>query len=142
MRFFVKLALLLVILALPVSAAYKLSASSLDADYVPSNVGIIGLRYIHKQGSLSEVVQVYPNTPAEAAGLVPGDRIVAVDGLDIRRYDANQVYELISGLPGQAVALTMMRCDSACRSFPVRLVRIDMNAIASDSIFKIYRYGL
>jgi len=135
----------IVLLALfisPVHAAFKLGASTEDADYAPSNVGVIGLRYMHQRGSMSTVIEVYPNTPAASAGLVPGDRIVAVEGEDISKYDANQVYALISGVPGTPITLTMMRCNRGCRSFDTTLNRIDMNAIASDNIFKIYKYGL
>lgn len=126
----------------PVSAAFKLGASTLDADYAPSNVGVIGLRYMHQRGAMSTVVEVYPNTPAQSAGLRIGDRMVAVEGIDITKYDANQVYELIAGVPGAPVTLTMMRCTHGCQSFDVTLTRVDMNAIASDDVFKIYKYGL
>ncbi len=126
----------------PVSAAFKLGASTVDADYAPSNVGVIGLRYMHQRGSMSTVVEVYPNTPAQQAGLIPGDRIVAVEGIDITQYNADQVYQLIGGMPGTPITLTMMRCQHGCRSFDTTLTRVDMNAIASENVFKIYKYGL
>ncbi len=137
-----KIALCFAILLLPVSAVIKLGVSSTDAAYEPSNVGVIGLRYMHQRGAMSTVVEVYPNTPAEAAGVIPGDRIVSVEGIDITKYNADQVYELISGIPGSPIDLTMMRCQGGCRTFDITLRRIDMNAIASDTVFKIYKYGL
>ncbi len=137
-----RIAIFLLALCMPAQAAFKLGANSEDSDFAPSNVGVIGLRYMHQRGSMSTVIEVYPNTPSATAGLRVGDRIVAVEGMNITQYDANQVYQLISGLPGQPITLTMMRCDQGCHSFDTKLTRIDMNAIASDNVFKIYKYGL
>lgn len=121
--------------------AYKLGVSHSEVDFEPSNVGVVGLRYLHKRGSMSTVVEVYPHTPAEEAGIIPGDKIVSVDGIDISRYDANQVYELIAGNPGSTINLSFLRCNYNCHRFQTDLVRMDMNELASRRVFEVYKYG-
>jgi len=124
-------------------AVYKLETSAYDSDYAKSDKGIIGIRYLHERGSTSRIIQVYPGTPAAKAGIMPDDRLVSVDGLDIRNYNITQVYDLISGMPGQPIKLQIMRCRRGnCNTFPVNLVRMDMNRVASDNVFRVYRYGL
>ncbi|NQY80398.1 MAG: PDZ domain-containing protein [Candidatus Caenarcaniphilales bacterium] len=120
---------------------FKLQANSSESSYEKSNKGILGVKYLHRQNSESTVIQVYPNTPAERAGVRVGDKIVAVDGVSVRPYDANHVFALIEGPPGSPVDLSMLRCSADCRPYQLRLVRMDMNQIQSNNIFRIYRYG-
>ena len=59
-----------------------------------------------------EIVRVYPNTPAEAAGLRIGDVLVAVDdyevsGLDGRTY--SEAVNRIRGIDGTSVTITILR---------------------------------
>ncbi len=53
------------------------------------------------------VVQLLPNSPAERAGLRPGDRIVAVDGEPVRQF--YDLIRLISPHPGERLTLTVER---------------------------------
>jgi regulator of sigma E protease len=55
----------------------------------------------------TEVAQVNANTPAAAAGLKPGDRIVAVAGQRTRTFA--QVHDLISASRGRAITVTVER---------------------------------
>ena len=123
--------------------SFKLSVANSDASFVPSDVGIIGVKYLHHKGDMSTVIEVYPHTPAESAGVIVGDRVLEVDGLNIMAYDADQVFAMIAGRPGEPVRLKLMRCSgtSACRAYDVNLVRMDMNQLASDKVFQIYKYG-
>lgn len=121
--------------------SFSLQAASSDEVFAPSNIGIIGIKYLHKKGEMSNVVDVYPNTPAAQAGVRVGDRLVEVDGLNIMPFDADQVFAMIAGYPGQPVHLKLLRCDSRCRSYEVNLTRMDMNQISSDNIFRVYKYG-
>lgn len=57
------------------------------------------------------VVGVFRGSPAEAAGLRRGDRIVAVDGTSVTGDDSDQVVELVRGAPGTSVTLTLARAD-------------------------------
>ena len=58
------------------------------------------------------IVRVYPNTPAEAAGLKTGDRILAVDGVEVSGVDGRAYSEAVSrirGVDGTRVTLTIQR---------------------------------
>jgi C-terminal processing protease CtpA/Prc len=122
--------------------SYRLYADSETATYEKSNRGILGVKYLHQKNKNSVVISVYPNTPAERAGIQVGDQIIAVDGINVMPYDADHVFTLIDGLPGSPVTLSMLRCTTQCRPYQARLVRMDMNELNSDNVFKIYKYGL
>jgi regulator of sigma E protease len=55
----------------------------------------------------TEVAQVEANTPAAAAGLEPGDRIVAVDGRPTHTFD--QVSTAVNGSEGRPITMTVER---------------------------------
>ncbi len=124
--------------------SFKLSVANSDATFVPSDVGIIGVKYLHRKGDMSTVIEVYPHTPAERAGVQVGDRVLEVDHTNIMAFDADQVFSMIAGRPGEPVSLKLMHCAGtagACRAYEVNLIRMDMNELASDQVFKIYKYG-
>lgn len=56
-----------------------------------------------------EVLAPLPGTPAEKAGVKSGDRILAVNGEDMRGKDSDYVAGKIRGEPGTAVLLTLGR---------------------------------
>lgn len=123
---------------------FKLNVAESTANFVPSNVGIIGMKYLHKPGSMSTVVEVYPHTPAEKAGVLVGDRLLAVDGTNIIPFNSDQVFAAIAGVPGAPIDLKFMRCNNygnQCLTFDRRLIRMDMNKLNSDRVYRIYRYG-
>lgn len=55
------------------------------------------------------VVTVFPGTPAEGAGLRPGDRIVGVDGEDVRDESIELVVRQIRGEEGTEVVIDIER---------------------------------
>jgi regulator of sigma E protease len=59
------------------------------------------------QNPSTEVAQVQANTPAAAAGLHPGDRIVAVDGRSTHTF--SQVSKLVGGSHGRPITVTVER---------------------------------
>lgn len=127
------------------SIPFKLGVEDTVSSYAPSEIGIIGVKYLHRIGEMSTIIAVYPNTPAEAAGIRVGDKLLAVDGVNIMNYTADQVFAAIAGRPGEPVNLKLMRCPNnmpyGCNTYYKSLKRMDMNAIASDNVFRVYRYG-
>jgi len=55
------------------------------------------------------VVSPMPGSPAEAAGLLPGDEVIAVDGDDMTGIDGNLVIRRVLGPAGSKVLLTIRR---------------------------------
>ena len=70
--------------------------------------GGVGMQIENQEGSIT-VVRVFPNTPAEAAGVVEGDRIVAVDTASTRGWSTERVSEALLGTPGTKVNVTFGR---------------------------------
>lgn len=70
--------------------------------------GGIGMR-IEDQDGLIVVVQVFPNTPAEAAGVQEGDRIMQVDTAATRGWTTEQVSNALLGTPGTQVSVRFAR---------------------------------
>jgi carboxyl-terminal processing protease len=58
------------------------------------------------------IVSPMPDSPAERAGLRPGDQIVAVDGEDMTGVDGNLVIRRVLGPAGTRVRLTVRRAGS------------------------------
>ena len=68
----------------------------------------------------TEVAQVQENTPAAAAGLKPGDRIIAVDGRRTRTFA--QVSVAIRGSHGRPITVTVTRAGRAVTLGPRRTI--------------------
>lgn len=58
---------------------------------------------------MATVVRVYPNTPAAAAGVQKGDKIIAVDGESVLDSDISDIATLLRGELGTQVTMTVLR---------------------------------
>ncbi len=68
------------------------------------------------------VISTFPNSPARKGGILPGDRIIAVDGKSVAGYTIEYSVSLIKGKPGTKVALTISR-DGRSAPLTVLLLR-------------------
>jgi carboxyl-terminal processing protease len=59
------------------------------------------------------VTDVFPGTPAEAAGLRVGDRIIAVDGVSVEGMKSDEVSPRVRGPVGSTVQFTVVRGGQA-----------------------------
>ena len=75
------------------------------------------------------VVYVFPGSPAEAAGIRPGDELLAVDGKPVRDEPAANAALMVRGEAGTAVRLTISRFGE-----PVREVEIVRASIRVPSL--------
>ena len=65
--------------------------------------GGVGMQIEEPQPGRVTVSRVFPHTPAEAAGIREGDRIIAVDTASARGWNMSQVSEKLQGTPGTRV---------------------------------------
>ena len=65
--------------------------------------------YIEVRGDYVEVVSPIKGTPAWRAGLLPGDKIAEVNGVDFRGKTANQASSVLRGAPGTTVTVGILR---------------------------------
>lgn len=64
------------------------------------------------------VLSILPNSPAKEAGLQAGDRIIAVDGVDMTA--TTDVRSAVTGKEGSTVTLTIRRADGQVRDFTMQ----------------------
>jgi len=84
-----------------------------------SSYGGVGMELGIKDGALV-IISVFKGSPAEAAGLKPGDIITAVNGKSIYGESLDSVVSMVRGEPGTRVTLTVVRGE---KSFDVTLTR-------------------
>jgi carboxyl-terminal processing protease len=70
--------------------------------------GGVGMQIEPHEGGVA-VSRVFPNTPAEAAGVREGDRIVGIDTTSTRGWTTQQVSEVLLGVPGTKVNVKFAR---------------------------------
>ncbi len=68
------------------------------------------------------IARPIPNTPAAAAGLLPQDIVLAVDGVSIAGWTTDEVVAVVRGPAGQPVTLTIRR-EGTPEPFDVTIVR-------------------
>ena len=81
----------------------------------------VGIEITQEDG-LIRVVSPIEGSPADRAGLKPGDLITRVDEAAVRGMSLNEAVKRMRGEPGTKVLLTILRRDEN-RTFPVTIVR-------------------
>jgi carboxyl-terminal processing protease len=71
--------------------------------------GGLGMRIEEQPGKGVTIVVVFPNTPAERAGIREGDVIVGIDTLTVRGWNSRRVADSLTGVPGTKVNVTFAR---------------------------------
>lgn len=85
------------------------AGSSTDLDVtLTGNYAGLGIR-VGQVGDWVTVMSVISGTPAEREGLLPGDRIVGVDGESVAGWDEIQVIEKLRGPVGEPVTVRVAR---------------------------------
>ena len=103
---------------------YVLYQDAMSNSYV--GVGItISLR---EDGQGVDILEVTADSPAQEAGVLVGDRLVAVDGTDIRGMTTAEVGTLVKGKEGTAVVLTLIRQD---RELELSVERKRINSVVT-----------
>lgn len=83
--------------------AYETESSSLSGEY--QGIGA----YVDTQGEFLTIVSPIEGSPAQAAGLRPGDQIVAIDGEDMTGVTPEEARQKVLGEAGTTVKLTVAR---------------------------------
>ncbi|EUJ24595.1 carboxypeptidase [Listeria grandensis FSL F6-0971] len=98
----------------------KKEAEDFDST-ISSSFSGIGVE-IQEKDSYITVVSPIKNSPAEAAGLRPNDKIVEVDGKSIKGISSTEATTKIRGKKGTSVTLTISR-PGTDKPFDVKIVR-------------------
>ena len=76
-----------------------------------------------RDGSAWKITTVYPDSPAAAAGLEPGDRVEAIDGRRADEIDEDQLATVLKGPVGSGVTVDAV---SGAATRQVRLILRDV----------------
>lgn len=93
-------------------------------DYMTSTTGEyggIGALVENKEG-LSTVVLIYEGYPAQKAGLIVGDQILKINGIDIKEKSSDDISKLLKGQSKSEIVLTVKRFNNP-KHLEVKLFR-------------------
>jgi len=116
---------------------------------IPMDGGYEGIgAWVDATGEYLTIVSPMPDSPAEKAGLIPGDQIIAVDGEDMTGIDGSLVIRKVIGPAGTSVTLTVFR-EGEEEPFDVTLERAQIavpsveHEILDGNIgyIKLYRFS-
>jgi len=92
--------------------------------------GGIGIEISDEQG-VPQVISAIDGTPAAAAGLEPGDRIVKADGQPLVGMEISEVVRRLRGAPGSRVILTIARANRGEFNVPITRAVIHVRSVKS-----------
>jgi carboxyl-terminal processing protease len=75
------------------------------------------------------IVHVIPGSPAEKAGILPDDRITAVDGQATKELSTDEAASLLTGPEGSVVQVTVARAGEAPRVLSVRRASVEVPSL-------------
>lgn len=78
--------------------------------------------WVDTESEFLTIISAMPGSPAEAAGLLPGDQVLAVDGQDMTGVPAQLVIRRVMGPEGTTVVLTIRR-ENESEPFDVSVTR-------------------
>lgn len=84
-----------------------------------------------------QVVEVIPGTPAAEAGILPGDKIIAVDQVSLKGLTQDQSIEKLRGEAGRPVEATVLR-DGESLSMVMRRAQLSVENIDAGSLTAWY----
>jgi len=80
---------------------------------------------------------LFDHSPAEKAGLVPGDRVVSIDGVATATLDREQAIDLIKGAAGTTVKLSVQRAaGGAVEEFSLERTRIPQASVVGHELIE------
>lgn len=103
---------------------------------IPMNGEYEGIgAWVDPTGEYLVIISPMPDSPAEEAGLEPGDVIIAVDGEDMTGVDGNLIIREVLGPAGSIVTLTIRR-EGVAEPFDVdvRRARITIPSVESEML--------
>ena len=106
------------------------------ADYKQANASLAGSyegigAYVDTGGAYLTVISPITGSPAEAAGLLSGDQIIAIDGKDMTGTDPELARQKVLGPAGSTVVLTIQR-KGVTAPFDVSITRAQIVIKSAD----------
>ena len=80
------------------------------------------------------IVHVIPNSPAQAAGILDGDRIVAVAGRSTAKMSTDEAASLLTGPEGSICRVSVVSPGQGARDLSVRRANVDVPSLEGTKI--------
>jgi carboxyl-terminal processing protease len=107
-----------------------LTSSQLNEVYSQIEGNFVGLGVELKSDKAALlIVKVIPGSPAQQAGIMPGDRIVAVDGHSTAELTTDQAANMLQGKEGSYVNVTAVTSGQQPRQLRVRREHVEVPSI-------------
>ncbi len=118
----------------------RLEDTIYDNLQIPGGIGA----YLGEVDGELVLVQVLPDNPAFEAGLQPGERIVAIDGVPWQKFaSVDEVILAIIGEAGTEVILTVQSVDGVERQVPITRAVVDLeDGLIQGRLIEGTRLGL
>ena len=108
---------------------YKDANSELEGSY--EGIGAI----VDTTGAYLTVISTFPSSPAERAGILSGDQIVALDNKDMTGIDPEVVRQRVKGPAGTTVHITIARAgEPAPLEFDLRRAKITIDSASGKML--------
>jgi carboxyl-terminal processing protease len=117
----------------PYTVFFPPAESKLFEADIRGNFEGVGMEIVAQEEAIT-IIAPLRGSPAEKAGLLPGDKVIRIDGRDTSRITTEEAVQLIRGPKGTSVVLSIFRANS--EPFNVTLVRdvINIPTIATRSL--------
>ncbi len=108
---------------------YESATSELSGEY--EGIGA----YVDTDGEYLTIISPIEGSPAEAAGLKPGDQIIAIDGVDMTGTSPEQARQKVLGPAGTTVTLTVAReSEEELLEFVITRARITIASVTGEML--------
>ncbi len=87
---------------------------------------------VNQQDDNIVIVTPFEGSPAENAGLIPGDVILAVDGVSIVGWPLDRAVLSVRGPRGSEVTLTILHLDGSEEDFVITRDEIEVNSVGTS----------
>lgn len=110
------------------------------SEYEQANMPLVGSydgigAWVDSEAEYLTIISPMPDSPAERAGLRPGDMVVAIDGDDMTGIDPSLVIQRVLGPAGTTVVLTIVREGQAGPiEVEVERAHIDLPNVQSEML--------
>ncbi len=106
----------------------------------------VGLEVLLARGYGARVLEVFPGTPAEEAGIREGDVVVAADGVDVRASDPEVVRQTLDPASGRTLRLGVVSADGTLREAALTPRRYATPAVTESRgsdyrILRVHHFG-
>ncbi len=124
--------ILLIFLLIFVGGIISCTEKSRYINPFPEKFAGIGIE-LEKESDYSRIVKVIPSSPADKAGIVTEDILIAIDNVNISSFTLPEIVDKIRGEPNSTVILTIKSSkDKSINVFSVKRKR----SILTDNGYK------